>query len=129
MNTLAGLAAAFVSSALVLMGGQDHRAVGIELLTVCVVAAVAGIRSFIQIMKSGSSLPRNSLYRTIGSLNCWLTEIAGAAILIAGSVSGLYIAALAIVVNFYFMISAPWLPLVSVSLQESNSRATEAGKQ
>ena len=119
MNTLAGLGAAFVSAALVLMGGQDHRAVGAELLIVTAFAVVVGLRSFTQILRSGTDLPRNSLYRTIGSQLLWFTEIAGAAILIAGSISGLYVAAIALVANFYFMISGSWLLLVGISGDES----------
>ncbi len=122
MNTLAGLAAAFMASALVLMGGQDHRAVGLELLIVSVVVAGGAIRSFTQVVKSGTSVPRSTLNRTVGSQICWLAQIVGGAILIAGSVSGLYVAAVAIVVNFYFMISGSWLLLVGVSTDETQQQ-------
>jgi hypothetical protein len=122
MNTLAGLAAAFMASALVLMGGQDHRAVGLELLIVSVVVAGGAIRSFTQIVKSGTSVPRSTLNRTVGSHICRLAQIVGGAILIAGSASGLYVAAVAIVVNFYFMISGSWLLLVGVSTDETQQQ-------
>jgi hypothetical protein len=44
----------------------------------------------------------------------YLAEAIGALILIFGSLSGLYVAAVAIVVNVAFMISAAWLLVVSV---------------
>jgi hypothetical protein len=48
--------------------------------------------------------------------------MAGAAILLYGSISGLYVAAAAMVVNLYFMISGSWLLLVGVSRDEGEQR-------
>jgi hypothetical protein len=45
----------------------------------------------------------------------------GAALLIAGDIAGLYLAAVAIVANFFFMISGSWLLLVGVSTDEAMS--------
>lgn len=51
--------------------------------------------------------------RTLGSVSCYVIEMVGAAILFAGSPWGLYLAAVAILANFFFMISGSWLLLVS----------------
>jgi hypothetical protein len=48
----------------------------------------------------------------MGGSICYLVEIAGAVVLIVGPIAGLYLAAVAIVANFYFMISGAWLLLV-----------------
>ncbi len=122
ISTLSGLAAAFMRCALVLMGGQNHQAVGTELLIVCGVMTVVVINGYIQALKSGRSLPGSSLYRTIGGSSCYLTEMAGAVILISGSISGLYVAAVAMVANFYFMISGSWLLLVGISWDETQQQ-------
>jgi hypothetical protein len=45
----------------------------------------------------------------------------GAAALIAGYVAGIYVAAGAIVANFFFMISGSWLLLVGVSTDEADA--------
>ena len=49
----------------------------------------------------------------IGSV-LYLVEVAGTVILMAGSLSGLYIFAVALVANVAFLISAAWLLVVSV---------------
>lgn len=118
MSILMGLTAVFIRCALVLMGGQNHQAIGFELLTVAGVVAVMGLNSFIQALKHSEKMPWSSLYRTLGSLSCYITEMIGAVILIFGSISGLYVVAIAMMSNFYFMISGSWLLLVGVSLDE-----------
>jgi hypothetical protein len=45
----------------------------------------------------------------------------GAALLLAGQIAGLYLAAGAIVANFFFMISGSWLLLVGVSADEADA--------
>jgi hypothetical protein len=114
IGTLTGLAAVFMMCALVLMGGQDHQAVGVELLVVSSLGGAVFVNGYIQALKSEGSVPTLSLYRTVGGSICYLAEIIGAIILISGSISGLYTAAIAMVANFYFMISGAWLLVVGV---------------
>ena len=118
-SVLTALAAVFIRSALVLMGGQSGQAVAVELLIVCAAAAVAGIRSFQPASRSSRPVPRASVYRTAGITTCYLAEMTGAVILFLGSPIGMYIAAVAMVSNFYFMISGSWLLLVGISPDES----------
>lgn len=111
INTLAGLTAVFVACGLVLMPGQHHISVGIELLMTAAIGVTIYLYGFRQAYKFGSTPSRQRL--VIGSC-FYTTEIVGALLLISGSVVGLYIAAVAIVMNVAFMISAAWLLVVSV---------------
>jgi hypothetical protein len=121
-SILTGLAAVFMRCGLVLMGGQSGRAVGAELLLVCAVITVAGIASYWQVARSGRPVPGASRYRTLGSIACYSAEMLGAAILIGGSIVGLYVAATSMVANFFFIISGSWLLLVGVSRDEASTR-------
>ncbi len=111
INTLAGLTAIFVNCGLVLLPGQNHDAVGIELLTLAAAGVMIYLYGFRQAFKYGSSPSKVRL--VLGSC-LYLAELIGALVLLSGSLSGLYIAAVAIVVNMAFMISAAWLLVVSV---------------
>jgi len=50
----------------------------------------------------------------------------GAAVLIAGHLAGLYLAAVAMVANFFFMISGSWLLLIGVYADEADARTGTA---
>jgi hypothetical protein len=122
-SILTGLAAVFMRCSLVLMGGQSGRAVGSELLIASTALVVAGALSFRQVSRSGARAPRASVLRTLGGTACYLAEMIGAAVLVAGHMAGLYLAAVAIVANFFFMISGSWLLLVGVSTDEAAAEA------
>lgn len=111
INTLAGLTAVFVTCGLVLMPGQNHVAVGIELLVIAVIGAIIFLYGFHQAYKFGSHPSKVRL--VIGS-GLYFAELFGALVLISGAIMGLYIAAVAIVLNVAFMISAAWLLVVGV---------------
>jgi hypothetical protein len=118
-SILTGLAAVFMRCSLVLMGGQNGQAVGSELLIASAALTVAGVLSFRQVLRSGARVPRASVLRTLGGTACYLAEMIGAAVLIAGHIAGLYLAAVAMVANFFFMISGSWLLLIGVSTDEA----------
>lgn len=111
IGTLAGLALVFMRCALVLMGGQGYKAVGVELLTVSTLGAIVYINGYMQANKTGN---KASLLRTTTGTCVYLAEIIGASILISGSIPGLYIAAIAIVANTCYMITGAWLLVVGV---------------
>jgi hypothetical protein len=111
INTLAGLTAVFMSCGLVLMPGQNHRAVGIELSGLAFVGVIIYLYSFRQAFRFGSTPSKQRL--VIGAC-LYSVELVGALIFISGSISGLYVAAVSIVMNVAFMISAAWLLVVSV---------------
>jgi hypothetical protein len=106
IGTLTGFTAAFVICSLAIMGGQDHRAVGTEWLVVA--AAVAGavyVYGYVQAIRVGESSVGLRMTRLVGGTGCYVAEIVGAALLIAGQIAGLYVAAAAMIVLLAFMIS------------------------
>jgi hypothetical protein len=122
-SILTGLTAVFMRCALVLMGGQGARAVAVELFVVCAVITAAGVASYRQVARGAERVPRASAYRTAGSITCYIVEMAGAAVLFAGSSRGLYVVAVAMVANFFFMISGSWLLLVGIGREETLTQA------
>jgi len=123
INTLAGLTAVFVTCGLVLMGGQNHQAVGIELLVIASIGCVIFLYGFRQAFRFGAH--PSTLRLGIGSF-LYLAEVVGAVLLISGSLFGLYVAAVAIVMNVAFMTSAAWLLVVGVY---SGSMSEPAGEE
>jgi hypothetical protein len=114
IGALTGLTAVFMRCGLVLMGGQNHTAVGLELLIVAGIAGGVFLGGYFRAENSNQNVSPPSLYRTIGGSVCYLIEMIGAVVLILGSIVGLYIASIAMIVNFYFMISGAWLLVVGV---------------
>jgi len=111
INTLAGLTAVFVRCGLVLMGGQSHTAVGIELFTI----ASMGVISFWYGFGQAFRFEAHPSKQRLAAGSClYVAELAGAAVLALGSITGLYIAAAAMLLNVAFMISAAWLLVVGV---------------
>jgi modulator of FtsH protease len=111
INTLAGLTTVFVGCGLVLMPGQHHDAVGLELSIAAAVGGAVFLYGFRQAFKYGSA---PSKLRLVLGTTLYVGELIGALVLVAGSISGLYIAAVAILTNVAFMISAAWLLVVTV---------------
>jgi hypothetical protein len=123
-SILTGLAAVFMRCGLVLMGGQGGRAVAAELFAVCAVVTAAGVGSFAQTFRQHRPVPRVSVPRTAGGIACYVTEMAGAVVLFLGSSFGLYVVGVAMVANFFFMISGSWLLLVGIGHDESLREAS-----
>ncbi len=111
IGTLTGLGAVFMRCALVLMGGQNHKTIGAELLVVSGAAAVVYVAGYVRATKSGNG---TSLSRTTTGTSLYAAEMIGAVILISGSISGLYVAAIAMVANTCYMITGAWLLVVGV---------------
>jgi hypothetical protein len=126
-SVLFGLGAVFVRAALVLMGGQGHRAVAVEIFAVCAVAVVAGVASFTQVLRSVSSVPKAFLVRTAANTAFYLLEICGAAALFFGSAAGLYIVGVALMANISLMITGAWLLLIGISTDDAEAAARRAG--
>jgi modulator of FtsH protease len=111
INTLSGLASVFMGCALVLMPGQNHRVVGMELSVIALLGVVIFLYGFRQAFKFGS---HPSTLRLVMGSSLYLAEAAGGIVLLYGSIVGLYVAAVATVANVAFMISAAWLLVVGV---------------
>lgn len=111
INTLAGLALVFMRCALVLMGGQNHRAIGAELFVVSGISAAVFIKGYVNARRTSDGL---RLSRIIGGSVVHTAEMIGAALFFFGYLAGLYIAAVAIVTNTCYMITAAWLLVIGV---------------
>lgn len=106
INTLTGLALVFMRCALVLMGTQHHAAVGAELLVVAGVSAAVFVRGYVRALRMSNGL---RISRIVGGTAVHLTEMIGATLLLFGHLAGLYVAAVAMVINTCYMITAAWL--------------------
>ena len=122
VGTIAGFAAIFVICALGVMGGQDHRAVGLEWLVVSAVAAIVYVYGYIQAIRLGESAVGLRSRRLIGGTALHGVEIVGAALLLSGYIAGLYLAAISMVGLLVYMISGAWLLIMGVSEKSSTRR-------
>jgi hypothetical protein len=113
---LTGLTAVFIRCALVLMGGQNAKAVAVELIVVLLVVEAILYRSIRQAARDADPWV---LRRTIGSFACLVLEQGGAVVLFFGGVWGLYAVGLGMMSSFVFMVSGAWLLLVGVGSQEA----------
>lgn len=109
INMLTGFASIFLLSALVLMGHQQLAAVGIEWLVVSVLALAINTYGYVQAFRLRSSLYALSVVRIVGGSLCYLGQIVGAALLVAGIPAGIYVAAISTIATFVYLISGSWL--------------------
>jgi hypothetical protein len=116
INTLTGLALVFMRCALVLMGAQNHRSIGAELFVVAGISAAVFIRGYVKALRTDNGL---RLSRIVGGTCVHLVEMIGAALFFYGHLSGLYIAAIAIVTNTCYMITAAWLLVMGAADQNA----------
>lgn len=114
IGTLAGFAPAFAICALALMGGQDSLAVGLEWLGVATIAGVVYVRGYVLAIRRGRSPAGLHVGRLVAGTGCYAAQMVGALVLALGYSAGIYVASVAMVVNFPFMISGAWLLIVGV---------------
>ncbi len=116
INTLAGLALVFMRCAFVLMGAQNHRSIGIELFVVSGISLAIFAKGYAQAIRMGTGL---RLSRITGGSLIHLAEMTGAALFFFGYLSGLYLAATAVLTNTCYMITAAWLLVIGAFEQEA----------
>jgi len=116
INTLSGLALVFMRCALVLMGAQNHTSVGAELFVVSGISAGIFVRGYARAIKASSDL---KFSRIVGGSLVHLAEMIGAAVFFLGYLPGLYIAAIGILANTCYMITAAWLLVMGVFVQKT----------
>jgi hypothetical protein len=116
INTLTGLALVFLRCALVLMGAQNHRSIGAELFVVCGISAAVFVTGYSRALKESNGL---RLSRIVGGSLVHLAEMIGAVLFFFGHLAGLYIAAVAIVANTCYMITAAWLLVIGAFDQKT----------
>src|SRR5271154_7093873 len=89
INTLTGLALVFMRCALVLMGGQNHQAIGAELFVICGISFAVFVKGYRRALRTGDGLAPS---RIVGGSLIHVTEMIGAALFFLGLLAGLYIA-------------------------------------
>src|SRR5207245_9914988 len=117
--TLPDVAAIFVVCALVLMGDQDHIAVGVEWLMVATAAGVVYVNAYLRARRAGGNQTTLSITRTLTGTTLRLAQIAGSVALTFGNRAGLYVAAVAMVLGGANSVSGAWLLLAGVH-EETN---------
>jgi hypothetical protein len=118
---LTALTTVFIRCALVLMGGQTARAVGVELFIVLVGVESVVLRSLIQALHDSGAAQHDVLSRTLGYAACLIIEQTGAAVLFFGHTWGLYAVGVGMMASFLFIVSGSWLLLVGVESQSRRS--------
>ena len=129
INMLNGFTSVFILSSLALMGHQTHQTVGLEWLLVSLLAGAINTHGYIRGFSLTGSRYALSLFRIAGGSACYLGQIVGSAMFSLGFGWGIYVAATALVINFYFLVSGSWLLIVGTlhsarerSLDSSTSR-------
>ena len=117
IDTLAAMTGVFVICAFALMGGQDHRAVGIEWLVVAAISIAVYLRGYVLAVRRGGSIDALHWRRLVVLAGLYLTQLVGAALFVADHIAGLYVAAVAMVAALTFMISGVWLLVVGVTMR------------
>ena len=108
---LTGLTAVFLRCGLVLMGGQSHQAIAIEIIAVLVVVEVILYRSLRDALNAADAAV---VMRTVGSFACLVVEQSGAVAFFLGATWGLYVVGIGMLGSFVFMVTGAWLLLVGV---------------
>ena len=114
INMLSGFTAIFMASGLALIGNQDLGALGFEWLVLWLIATAIFIRGYVIAIRAGVSSIGLSKPRLGGGTLCYLAEVISAIFLILGYSSGLYIAAIATIALFGFLISGAWLLIIGI---------------
>jgi hypothetical protein len=110
INMLTGFTSVFILSSFALMGRQTYRTLGPEWLIVSLFAAIINTNGYVQALRlHSSSLYALSTFRMVGGSACYLGQITGSLVLLFGSSTGVYIGAVGLIVNFYFLVSGSWL--------------------
>ena len=109
INMLSGFSAIFMACGFALLGRQTLFALGVEWLVLWLVATAIFVRGYVVAIRSGMSAIGLTAPRLGGGTLCYLAEVVGAVFLILGRGEGLYIAAVATIVLFGFLISGAWL--------------------
>ncbi len=114
INMLSGFSAIFMACSLALLGKQSLVALGGEWLVLWSAATFVFVRGYVIALRAGMSSIGLNPSRLAGGTLCYLAEVTGAIFLILGRAEGLYIAAIATVVLFAFLISGAWLLIAGV---------------
>jgi hypothetical protein len=112
INMLSGFTAVFILSSFALMGHQTNQTLGLEWLLVSLFAAAINTNGYIRGFSSGGSRYALGFVRVAGGSACYLGQIIGSIMFYFGAGAGIYVGAIGIIVNFYFLVSGSWLLIV-----------------
>jgi hypothetical protein len=113
INMLTGFSAVFMACSLALIGGQPLAGLGLEWLALWAIATFIFVRGYVIAIRSGMSSIGLNAPRLAGGTICYLAEVAASALLVVGyKAAGLYLAAVATIVLFAFLISGAWLLII-----------------
>lgn len=112
INMLTGFTAVFILSSFALMGHQTHQTVGFEWLIVSLAAGAINTNGYVHGFSLAGSRYALSLFRVAGGSACYVGQIVGSAAFYLGAGWGIYVAAIGLIVNFYFLVSGSWLLIV-----------------
>jgi len=115
INMLSGFTAVFMACSLALLGKQSPEALGVEWCILWVIATVVFVRGYLTAIRAGMSSIGLGWPRLAGGTACYVAEVAGAVLLTFRLEAGLYVAAVATIVLFGFLISGAWLLLMGIS--------------
>jgi hypothetical protein len=114
INMLTGFSAIFMACGFALIGGQNFGALGLEWLLLWLIATFVFVRGYVVAIRAGMSSIGLTTPRLGGGTLCYLAEVIGAIFLILRDSAGLYIAAIATIILFAFLISGAWLLIVGI---------------
>jgi len=119
INMLTGFTAVFMACSLALIGNQSLSALGFEWLVLWLIATIIFIRGYVVAIRSGMSSIGLNAPRLAGGTICYLSEVVAAIFLVRGERAGLFIAAIATIVLFGFLISGAWLLMIGTYEDQS----------
>jgi hypothetical protein len=114
INMLSGFSAIFMACGLGLIEGQSLTALGLEWLFLWLIATFIFVRGYVVAIRARMSSLGLSLPRLGGGTVCYLAEVVAAVLLIVGDSRGFYVAAVATMVLFAFLISGAWLLITGI---------------
>jgi hypothetical protein len=97
-----------------------------EQFVVAAIAAAVYLSGYVQAVRLGGSAAWLRVSRVVTGAACYLAQLVGAALFIAGHEAGLYVAAVALVILLAFMVSGAWLLIVGVSERQSGHHDTRS---
>jgi hypothetical protein len=111
---LTGFSAIFMACGFGLIADQNLGALGFEWFFLWLIATIVFIRGYVVAIRLGMSSIGLTAPRLGGGTVCYLGEVLGALLLIFGYSAGLYLAAIATIILFAFLISGAWLLIVGI---------------
>ena len=114
INMLTGFTAVFMACSFALIANQSLKTLGFEWLVLWSIATIIFIRGYVIALRAGTSLIGMNVPRLAGGTICYLAQVAAAIFLLFEDATGLYIASIAVVILFAFLISGAWLLIIGI---------------